>query len=91
MRTIEGLEFDNLTRVFDAFRRNIHPQVPPEGDDGLDYFSGFRSSPQIFNKATIDLQGLDWKLVQGAERRISGPEVIHGELDVKVIQLGQGF
>ena len=44
-----------------------------------------------FHKAAIDLQCLDWKLVQGAERRVAGPEVIHGELDVEFIQLTQRF
>src|SRR5678810_242300 len=64
MRTIKCLKFDDLTLVFNTLRCHVHAKVLSESDDRLNDLPRLGSPAQIADKTAIDLQGLDWELVQ---------------------------
>ena len=75
---------------FDAFRARVHVQRLREGDDGADDRGiAVRRRCGPADEALVDLDLVERRLLQIAERAVTGAEVVEREADAKRLQLGE--
>ena len=64
---------------FDALRDHIHSQNSGQFNDGLHNLEGLFTVAHALDKGAVDLEHVEWELVEIAERAITCPEVVHVE------------
>ena len=75
----------------DAFGGGIHPEAVRQRDDGANdrpVALGGRRRPA--NEALVDLDLVERRLLQIAERRITGSEIVEGQPHAKRLEPGEG-
>ncbi len=69
-----------LAQCFHAFRNQIQPKAFRDGHDGGNDRRITRVGGDVLHERLIDLNGVDWKLLQVVERRIVDTEVVDRNL-----------
>ena len=64
---------------FHPFRHNFQPQPVRQGDNGVYNSDAAGSVRQVHDECSVDLEYIDWKLLQIAERRITSAKIINGD------------
>jgi len=72
-----------LLVVFDAFGDDAEAEAVGDGDDGVDYGVGSAGVTDAIDKAAVDLEALDGELIELAEGRVAGAEVVDGKGDAE--------
>ena len=75
--------------AFDAFRHDIHREIVSERDDDADHLGARFVRTDAADERAIDLHRVHVELVQVAERRVAGAEVVHAPLDANLLQSRQ--
>src|SRR4029453_17616554 len=88
MAAAEALELLRLHRAFDAFGHDAGFERPRERENA---FNDRRAlgKQETSDERPIDLQGIDRKLVQVAQRRVARSEIIKIDLYAEVPKLGK--
>ena len=88
VRAAEPLELARLHFALDPFGDHAGVERPGQREDALD--DGRTSGQQqAGDERSVDLERVHRQLVQVAQRRIAGPEVVEIDLDAEVAQLAQ--
>src|SRR5579872_4270622 len=80
-----------LPFVFDSFGSHRQIKAFCHLDDCRGYAFFVAVKMQIVNKAAIDLEFADGKLLEIAETRIAGSKIIDGEFDAQRLQLTENL
>src|SRR5439155_19234392 len=59
-----------------TFRDHFHVEALRQREDGVDDLHGVVARADAVDEAPVDLQGVDGKLVQVAERAVTGAEIV---------------
>ena len=85
----ERHELLHLPRRLDAFRHDIEVQSAREVQDRADDFAAVLTLVETRHKRSIDLQCVDGKSLQVAQRRVSGAEIIKTDARAVALQIAQ--
>ena len=90
--TAEVDETVELALVLDALGDDLQPEAPGQADDGGDQRRAARVRvDQRIDERLVDLEHVDGEALQMAERGVAGPEVVDGDPDAQLPELGEGL
>src|SRR5439155_23512844 len=75
-----------LAHILDAFGDNLHPQRVRESSDRVDDRRGLVVVLELTDERAVDLDRVDRQVSQITDRRISGTEIVDGDLDAKFLE-----
>src|SRR5215470_17216452 len=78
-----------LLLSFDAFRRRGHAEALAKPGDRANDGDRVWLLDKVANKGSVDLDFVEWKTAEIAQRRVPSPEVIHRYPDAQATQLVQ--
>ena len=78
-----------LIGVLDALGDHVHAQARPEVDDRADDRRLAAVADDLRDEGAVDLQHVHREPGQVPERRVAGAEVVDGEADPQLLQLGE--
>src|SRR4051812_24578344 len=81
--TAEIAHAGEIVRGLDAFGGDRHPEALGELDDRLDDRDRLAVAGRVADEAAVDLQFVEDGLVQIAERRIAGAEIVQRNADAE--------
>src|SRR5688572_18843714 len=83
---VESLQETELLFRLDALGNDIHLEATSHVNDSADDRCIVGVHGDIANERLVDLQSADRKLLQRAQRRITGPEVVDSEMQAERIE-----
>src|SRR5215216_5157447 len=89
MRAVEPLERRDLFRTLDPFCDRLHPEVVCELHDRRRHHPLLRASTKPADERLVDLEDVDRKTLEVAERRVPCPEVVESEADADAPELAE--
>src|SRR3954465_14450232 len=87
--TAQILQSGHVPGPFYPFRTNGQPEVGPEVDGAPDEYRVVVVAGHVEDERPIDLQLVDRQPLEVGHGRISGTEVVDGQPDTEVAQVGQ--
>ena len=81
------LEVGPLPARFDAFGNHFQVKMMSEGDDEPRDFPAFNILLETAKEGTIDLQNVDGKTAEAAERGMARAKIVYAEPDAEILQL----
>ena len=88
---VRSLETGYLARVLDPFGHCGEPQGVREPDDALDEVVAVRFGRDCVYERFVDLQAINGKTTEMAERREGRPEVVEGQADAELLEPPQAL
>ena len=82
---VEAFQQVYLFFSFRSFRDSDHSEILGQHDDDPDDLVAIGVAVHARDECAIDLQRIDRELLQAAERRISGTEIIHAQANAEAL------
>src|SRR6195952_6118775 len=73
----------------DALGNDRQAERPTESQGGVDDGGCLEAGADLRGEALVDLDLVEWKGLQIGQRRIAGPEIVHGEADAEILDPAQ--
>src|SRR5262245_34723790 len=83
---VEGFKLLGVLGGLDSFGGDANAKRMGQGDNGLDDLKVLAVEPHAVDERTVDLEQVDGKAMEVAERRIAGAEVVDTELNAQFLQ-----
>src|SRR3546814_6832815 len=84
---VEVLKEARLPVVLDPLGDNLQLEAVTEIDDRAHDLHRARVAPEILEEGLVDLDAVEIEILQVAEARIAGPEIVQHDLDAELAQL----
>src|SRR5690606_8072511 len=79
-----------LLLAFDPFRNDLDAEAAAEVDHRVDDSLVARVVRHVAHEALIDLDQVDLELLEVAQRRVAGPEIVERDLDAAQVEQREG-